>query len=94
LNSTADRTLNFSVAGQVGFSPSISGWDINNNISVGGLTVGFEYIISYSNPNGNGGSFSFDAFSSTMGFNFNSIRYSQVCVVPKCGSGATACRQF
>lgn len=54
---------------------------------MGGLTVGFDYIISYANTNGTGGgSFSFNAFGNTMGFNFNGVRYNRVCVVPKCGS--------
>jgi len=94
-NTTADRTLNFSVVNLSGFQISISDWaEGNNNITIGGLTVGFDYILSYTDSNNVTSSLEFNAHSNSMVFDLNMSRYARVCVTPKCGSQISSCRQF
>lgn len=73
-NTTANRTLNFSVVGQ-GHIIAISDC-INGEYSIGGLVSGFEYIITYENANSQG-SIEFEAHSEVQKFDFNRTCYQK-----------------
>jgi hypothetical protein len=93
-NTSTDVTLNFSVVAQAGLFISISNCS-NGQYSIGGLTPGFKYIITYENDNGLGnGSTEIEAHSTTQGFDFHRSCYNKICVQLKCGSQVPVCRTF
>jgi len=86
-NTTANRTLNFSVVGQQGLTPSATRGS-QDYITFGGLVVGYVYLLAYYDTNG--AFLRYEDFYPWASSQVYMTDY-KICIKLKCSSGAYNC---
>jgi hypothetical protein len=89
-NTTANRTLNFSVVqGNNGGSSLALAWD-GNFITIVGMVPGFQYVLLRTNR-ATGAVFSYEVDTTYITHMISRLDYSQVCIRLKCGTQTPTC---